>query len=262
MPASRRSVSRAPSPHGATPAVAQPIPETDGLAGGQHDFEAVLARVSGAGDEQAARVEAEKSADLQRTGGDAGLHDAGGFRARVRTLHRDHGEIEARLDCHAVIGGVLAQPLEILFARARIDDHAKPLVVQVIDDEVVDDAAVVAQHARIERLAGLRELGDVVGEQAAQVVAHAVAAQVDHAHVRDVEHARVAAHGMVLLDLRAVVDRHVPAAEIDGAGARSHVRVVERSAQTHFVVPVGSEAANKKGGRPLSTTCRPSVLLT
>ena len=71
---------------------------------------------------------------------------------------------------------------------------------------------------------GSRELRDVVGEQAAQVVAHAVAAQVDDAHVRDVEHAGVATHGVVLLDLRAVVDRHVPAAEVDGAGPGRHVQ--------------------------------------
>ena len=133
---------------------------------------------------------------------------------------------------------LLAQPREVLVARAGVDDHAIPLVVDVIDDQVVDHPAVVAQHARVQRLAGLRELGDVVGEQAAQVVAHPRAPQVDDAHVRDVEHAGIAAHGVVLLDLRTVVDGHVPAAEVDGAGARGHVRVKERSAQSHvFDIP-------------------------
>jgi hypothetical protein len=41
--------------------------------------------------------------------------------------------------------------------------------------------------------------------------------------VRNVEHAGVAAYGVVFLDLRAVVKRHLPAAEIDHLGAASAV---------------------------------------
>ena len=100
-------------------------------------------------------------------------------------------------------------------------------------DQVVDDAAVRAQHAAVERLAGRREAADVVGEQPQQQRADAGAAQVDRAHVRDVEHARVAAHGVVLLDLRAVADRHVPAAEIDHARAGRDMEVIERCSSSH-----------------------------
>ena len=67
----------------------------------------------------------------------------------------------------------------------------------------------------------------------AQEFAGARAGQVDDAHVRHIEHARIAAHRMVLLDLRAVVQRHVPAAKIDDLGARRHMGVVERSLQAH-----------------------------
>jgi len=148
-------------------------------------------------------------------------------------LHRDHREIEARLDGYAVATRVGAQPLEVLVARAGVDDHPVPLVVHVVDDQVVDHAAVLAQHARVERLPALRELRHVVREQPAQVVAYARAAKVHHAHVRDVEHAGVAAHRMVLLDLRAVIDRHVPAAEVDHAGAGGDVDVIERCTQSH-----------------------------
>ena len=80
-------------------------------------------------------------------------------------------------------------------------------------------AALLVEHAAVERLAGLLELGDVVREQLPQERAHARAAQVDDAHVRDVEHAGVAPHRVVLFDLRAVVERHVPAGEIDHARA-------------------------------------------
>ncbi len=101
---------------------------------------------------------------------------------------------------------------------------------------------------------GSVSLRDVVGQQAAQVVAHAIAAQVDHAHVRDVEHAGVAAHGVVLLDLRAVVDGHVPAAEVDGAGPGRDVGIEKRCAQSHdssFPSRPCHFVTKKKGGRPL-----------
>jgi hypothetical protein len=44
--------------------------------------------------------------------------------------------------------------------------------------------------------------------------------------VTDVEHAGVATYLMVFLDLRAVVKRHVPAAEVDHAGAERDVQVI------------------------------------
>jgi hypothetical protein len=122
---------------------------------------------------------------------------------------------------------------------------------------------LVAQHAGIQRLAGLRQFRHVVREQAAQVVTHAVAAQVDHAHVRDVEHAGIAAHGMVLLDLRAVVDGHVPATKVDGAGPGRDVGLEKRCAQCHVLLPRPGFAVSRPKKRAASrskTTCRPSVL--
>ena len=96
-------------------------------------------------------------------------------------------------------------------------------------------------------LPGCTSFGDVVGEQPAQVVAHPLAAQVHDAHVRDVEHAGVAAHRVVLLDLRAVVDGHVPAAEVHHAGAGGGVDVMERRSQSHRLFP-GSRAIKKAAG--------------
>ncbi len=116
-------------------------------------------------------------------------------------------------------------------------------------------AAGLEEHAGVERLAGLRQLRDVVREQAPQKIADALSAQVDDAHVRDVEHAGVAPHRVVFLDLRAVHDRHVPAAEIDHAGAGGDMRLVERCAQGASVGTFG----NKKEAAGLATR-RPSVL--
>src|SRR5690606_23304214 len=52
-------------------------------------------------------------------------------------------------------------------------------------------------------------------------------------HVRDVEHAGVAAHLVVLLHLRAVVQRHVPAAEVHHPGAERAVGIVEDGLAGH-----------------------------
>ena len=241
-------MSRAPRPHCVDAGVAQPAPELRDRIRRQHDLPAVLAGITGAGHEPLVRCGAEEVAELECPGRQAGLEQAGGLLARIRPLHRDHREVEARLDGHLVSASVLAQPGEVLVAGAGVDDHPVPLVVQVIDDQVIDDAAVLAQHARVERLARLGELGDVVREQPAQIVAHARAAQVHDAHVGNVEHARIAAHRVVLLDLGPVIDRHVPAAEIDDACARGDVDV-ERVV---CAIPLffSWQPNNKKGGGP------------
>ena len=67
-----------------------------------------------------------------------------------------------------------------------------------------------------------------------------------------VEDACGAANGVVLADLRAVLDRHIPAAEIDDAGAQLVVKIVKRSASTHIWTSrsqraCGQARANKKG---------------
>ena len=57
----------------------------------------------------------------------------------------------------------------------------------------------------------------------------------------------VAADGVVLLDLGPVIDRHVPAAEIDDACARGDVDVKKWCAQSHCFFP-GSRAIKKAAG--------------
>ena len=236
---------------------AQPRPEIGRFARGKNDLPAVLARVSGARYEPLAGGGAEKGTEVERTGGEIRVEQRGRLLPRIGTLHRDHREVEARLHGDFKAARVRAQPLDILVARAGVHDHPVVVVVEVVDDQVVDDAAVFAQHAGVERLAGHGQPGDVVGQQAAQEVAHARAPQVDDAHVRDVEHACVATHAVVFLDLGAVVDRHVPAAEVDDARRGCDVRFVERSSQTHFLV---SRTPRTKKKRQAATTCRPSVL--
>ncbi len=127
------------------------------------------------------------------------------------------------------------------------------LLAQEIDDEVIEHAALLVEHAAVERLAAHAQLADVVGEQLLEEGAHARTREVDHAHVRDVEHAGGAAHGVVLADLRAVLDRHVPAAEIHHARAEFLVQLEERRLSSHRLLQM------KKSGRVPSRQARGSL---
>ena len=81
-----------------------------------------------------------------------------------------------------------------------------------------------------------------------------VALQVHHTHVRHVEHARIAAHRMVLFDLRSIVQRHFPAAEIDDFRTLQDVGVIERGLQAHRNL-----AAKERSDTSTRVPC-PSVL--
>ncbi len=249
-------MSRAPSPQGITPAWRRRSQNPAACAGRQHDFPPILAGVPGARDEPVVGRRAEERPEVHGPRSEGRIEQRRGFLPCIRALHGDHRQVEARLDRDLESARVLAQPGDVLVARACVHDHPVPVVVKVIDDQVVDDPAVLEQHAGVERLAGLGELCDVVGEHPAQEVADPRTAQVHDTHVGHVEHARVATHAVVLLDLRAVIDRHVPATEVDHARAAGDVRFVERSAKSHLLFP----AARNEKRRRAAQARRPSVL--
>ena len=158
---------------------------------------------------------------------------------RIGSLHRDHRQFGTFGDAHIECGGLLADPRQILVSGRRVDDKAEKIFGQKIDDEIVDHAALRVEHAGVERLAALLQLVHRVGDQMTQKLPGARAAQVDHGHVRHIEHAGVAANLMMLVDLRAVADRHVPPAEVDHLGAERAVGVVEDGLLRHGAGPVG-----------------------
>ena len=124
---------------------------------------------------------------------------------------------------------LLFHPGNILVGRARIHHDAEPLFVHEIYDQVINHSAIFQQHAGIKRLARLGEFIHIVCQQIAQKTAYAITLEINHAHVRHVEHAAVVAYLMVFVDLRAVIDRHIPAAEIDHLCAHRAVGCIKRS---------------------------------
>ena len=68
MAASRRSVSRAPRPHGLAPAPSNSSHSVDRLRGGHHELQAVLAGVAGAADDAGSAVVPRRRGDSSRQG--------------------------------------------------------------------------------------------------------------------------------------------------------------------------------------------------
>ena len=236
-------MSRAPSPQGLTPADSSARQSSAALRGRHDDLEAVLAGVAGPRDE--AFADGGSRERLERLGGS--LRSGKGLphlRARVRALHRDHREIVALADAKpgCAFRGEAGEPREVLLRGRGVHHDAKPRFAEEVHDEVVEHVAGGVEQARVERLAGLLQLVDVVGQGPAQEIAGRRALDVEHAHVRHVEHAGIAPHGVMLVDLRAVVQRHVPAAEIDHPGAVLAVQGVERSGADQGVLPEAQEA--------------------
>jgi hypothetical protein len=83
-------------------------------------------------------------------------------------------------------------------------------------------------------------------------VAHAAALDIDRQHVRGVEQARIAPHRVMLLDLRAVVERHLPAREINPLRLGLAGRGMERG-----LVQAWSSGKQKRGraGKPALPLC-------
>ena len=96
IPASSRKVSRAPRPHGATPALSRSRHSSTACTAGRIDLESVLARVAGSSDEELADLSALEHGErvTARSRLRPRLPDAG---ARLGPLNGDHGEIAPRL---------------------------------------------------------------------------------------------------------------------------------------------------------------------
>jgi hypothetical protein len=64
------------------------------------------------------------------------------------------------------------------------------------------------------------------------------AADVNYGHVGYIKDPAIASHLMVLFDLRAVMQRHIPTAKIDHLRAEGEMKVIQRRTLSHgFLLP-------------------------
>ncbi|MCY1235668.1 hypothetical protein D9M72_482920 [compost metagenome] len=133
-----------------------------GDAGGRHDqLETVFAGVAGARDHHLAQggvLHHDSVERLERIGRLGRGERAPHLGAGVGALHRDDRQrlhargrdvFAARGDGHAAAGGVIARadPVDIAGRGAGVDHQAETVLGKEVDDQVVDHAAFLVQHA-------------------------------------------------------------------------------------------------------------------
>ena len=191
------------------------------------NLKAVLAGVAGAGDDDflAVAVESSEVVELEVTHGH--VEDIDESVLCLGTLHGYFAVVGTLvLDGYVKALGLLLDPRPVLVDVGGIDDEEELVVVDLVDEQVVDRAAVVVAHHAVEDLT-VGGAGDVVDEDVVDVFFSLGAFDANLAHVADVENADVMAHCVVLLGDGAVLDGHIEASEGAHEGAELDMAVMQ-----------------------------------
>ena len=120
-----------------------------------------------------------------------------------------------------------------VFATGRAIHHDAIPKAHSVDNQIINDPAIRSQHGAVEGLPRLFQPGNVISEQMAQVPLRISPAHIDDSHMGYIKYAYRVTNLVVFLNLRAVIDRHVPAGEVDNFRAGVEVLLVKRSAFSH-----------------------------
>ncbi len=226
-------MSRAPSPTGppsaARTASRRASHSALGLGRVDEDLEPVLAGVAGPRDQPRDPGDGPLGGGVvaQRRQVDVGQRPEDLGRARTldgQQAGRQRPVVEDRLEALESLGEGVGDDRRV----AGVGDDQEAVLAEAVDDQVVDDPAVGrADHRVVGATDGqARRVGD---ERRRECRAGLGALDVELAHVRQVEQPDPLADGPVLLDDRAVLDRHQPAAEFDQPRAERAVGVGQRA---------------------------------
>ena len=196
-----------------------PYPGAGGFVGGNVDLEAILACVAGAGDEGV--VQAADGAPCEPVVLDFGqvhLSQPGEGVFCAGSLDGELGVVVAVVaDVHTRESADLgADPLVVLRARAGVGDQQVVVVAELMDQDVVDERSLGIEHGGVLRLA-IRQLGGIVHGEGLDGGQRARPAELDVAHMADASKKadRGAVDSHVLRSDAGVLDRHIPATEVD-----------------------------------------------
>ena len=200
-----------PSP---SPSAHQRIPERRRIGRFAIEFEAVLTRISRAGDQNLTPRQVLVTRPVIGDGGEV-PSARNQFRENEFRLGALQGK-QARLVAHvferAVLGVVGSHPFPVLFDVRRVHDGHVALLIEPVDREVVHDTARLPAHGRIEDAANF-EPADVVRDHLVDESARFSPARLELAHVAHVEEAGGFPHRTVLFDDARVLDGHLIARE-------------------------------------------------
>ena len=120
-----------------------------------------------------------------------------------------------------------------VFVTGRAVHHDAIPKAHPVDNQIINNPAIRPEHGAVEGLPRLFQLGNVISEQMAQVPLRISPAHIYDGHVGYIKYACRVTNLVVFLYLRAVIDRHVPAGEVDDFRAGVEVLLVKRSASSH-----------------------------
>ncbi len=166
---------------------------------------------------------------------------------RARALNGDQRSpqrsvVERRVMAHEAF----AQCGRDRFPVRRVGHDHEALVGDPIDDQVVDDPAVIgADHAVLRAAHG--EPGRVTDQRGGEAGAGAGAADPHLAHVRQIEQSGTFADGPVLVEDALVLDRHLPAGKVDQPAAKRTMALDEGGLQHGYLT--GAQLAADAGRR-------------
>ena len=206
----------------------QRIPQLERPGVVDEDLETVLAGVTGPGDERryardatlADRVVAQRAEIHIREW----LDDVDGSRTLDGAQgHRQRAIVQNGPEPREALDEGVAHDMSI----RGIGDDEEPLLGEPVDDEVVDDPAVLGADHRVVGPAN-GEGRWIADERRGKARAGLGALDEQLTHVREIEQAGSFANRPVLIEDAAVLDRHEPAAEFDQPRPERDVPVVER----------------------------------
>jgi hypothetical protein len=150
--------------------------------------------------------------------------------ARGRPLDGEHRvAVGAVVDVDVELAGLLLEPRQVLGVVGGVGHREIAVRAEVVGEEVVENAAVLAAQHRV--LGAARgDLRDVVGQDPLQERLGLGPARLNLAHVADVEHPDGGPDGHMLGLDALVLDGHLPAGEVDQLGSSGNVVVVQRRA--------------------------------
>ena len=192
----------------------QIIEERWRLIGRQDDFQSIFAGITGARDEPVAvglSFKGFEVLDQRATGlGDQFCNLVPGLWA----LNRQHRQLGALVQLHLELTELRLHPDHVLITGSGVD-HQPVTRLGAIDNHVVVHPAALIEHGAVQRTAGAVQTLDIIGQQMLKPGLGLGATDVNHGHVGYIENPAITSHLMVLFDLRAVMQRHIPTAKID-----------------------------------------------
>ncbi len=156
------------------------------------------------------------------------------------TLQCDQRGLVARVAKIRVARCCGAKCLEILSRFEALQTTSTSLGGALVDDEVVEDRALLVAAAGVHRLAVFDPV-EVVGHQMVHESCSVLPSKLELPHVGHVEEARSRTNGLVLGADAGVLDRHLPAGERDHPPSEPLVFLVQRRPlfrRTHWTTGV------------------------